>query len=297
MANDVRSLLRNERASRRIDHPQASYSATGTLECNVCHISLKSDAEVWSRHLKSTQHAMRAERQRLSKNAPSINLEPAQTTRVANNGSKKRKQSDGDEDPRKKTRPVISFTEPEQEANEAMTVPSPQKMPIRSEQAAELLSAPPPIQDIDEAEWAAFERDLATPPPHDFQITGPSALMAAATISAAPLSAADIAAREKEEERISGKERREAELEAEKEDATLALEEEFDEMEGLEERVRRLREKREALRRLSSTGKRPGGNGDVVDPSAERDKDAGGENAMEESEDEDDGLDEWEFGR
>lgn len=95
---------------------------------------------------------------------------------------------------------------------------------------------------IDESEWAAFKRDVATPPPPA------SALTSAATISAAPLTAAEIAAQAREQESLQNKERMEAVIEGEKEDAERRLEEEFDEMAELEERLRRLREKREALR-------------------------------------------------
>ncbi|KAL9126301.1 MAG: hypothetical protein Q9217_004627 [Psora testacea] len=308
---DVRSLLRSERASRRIDHPQASYSATGTLGCTVCHVPLKSDVGVWNNHLKSTQHAMRAERLRLNSKAPSSRLESTSTTRESDNGSKKRKASDGEEDSRKRTRPVVSFTETVEAIDEEPSVSPPKQGSGPIEQATQTpkpatrpLQSTSPTQKIDEAEWAAFERDIAAPPFSRALTSAPSALMAAATISAAPVSAAEIAAQQREEERASGRGWREAELEAEKEDAARALEEEFDEMEGLEERVRRLREKREALRR-SAHGMRLGSGGVVQDSSARRDDGDGageerggrGAGAAEQSEDEDEEFDGWGFGR
>ncbi|KAL9635599.1 MAG: hypothetical protein Q9164_003355 [Protoblastenia rupestris] len=305
---DVRSLLRNERASRRIDHPQASYSATGTLECTVCHIPLKSDIEVWNKHLTSTQHAMRAERLRLSTKAPPSRIEIPTITKESSKGSKKRKASDAeDEDSRKKTKPVIPFTErlaPDPNNADTPNLPSKQiPTPLEPTTSSlkipsHLAQLPPHSEPIDEAEWAAFERDIATPPPSSPKAAAPSALMAAATISAAPLSAAEIAAREKEEERVSGRERREVELEAEKEDAARALEEEFDEMEGLEERVRRLREKREMLR--MGVGGGVGGEGGVdAEDSGIRDGDGNGWGGYvdEQSEEEDEDFDEWGFGR
>lgn len=281
---DVRSLLRNERAQRRINHPQASYSATGTLECTVCHIPLKSDVEIWEKHLKSTQHAMRQERLRLStsKLPKSTNL-PEQAGEAGSQevsaGSKKRKADDGDDDARKRTRPVVDvpggFFDDVIEANNATSNSVVEETNLPTEQAdaatkplqgfihatdAALNAAPVPIlpessslpttvatsNPIDEDEWAAFERDVATPPPEPSAL---SALTAAATISAAPMTAAELAAQSREQASLQGRERREAEVEGEKEDAARALEEEFDEMEGLEERVRRLREKREDLRR------------------------------------------------
>lgn len=98
-------------------------------------------------------------------------------------------------------------------------------------------------QHIDEDEWAAFERDIASPPPTT------TVLASEATISAAPLSAAEIAAQARENASLQSKDIMEAVIEGEKEDATRRLEEEFEEMVGLEERVRLLREKREALRK------------------------------------------------
>ncbi|CAD6567780.1 MAG: hypothetical protein ASARMPRED_001138 [Alectoria sarmentosa] len=263
---DIRSLLRNERAQRRINHPQASYSATGTLGCSVCHIPLKSDVEVWDKHLKSTQHAMRQERLRLStsQRPKSTNLPEKAgevSSREVSAGSKKRKASEGDDESRKRTRPVVEMPgeffdeiieanngsrpqEPERESADEATKPlqgfvratdaAPNAGPVStlpksSSQIATVKNSNP----IDEDEWAAFERDVATPPP-DSSVA--SAFTAAATISAAPVTAAELAAQSREQASLQGRERREVEVEGEKEDAARALEEEFDEMEGLEER-------------------------------------------------------------
>ncbi len=290
---DVRSLLRQERASRRIDHPQAAYTATGTLECSVCHIPLKSDTEVWNKHLKSTQHAMRAERLRLNTRAPPSNLEPS--TRIPSNGSRKRKADDEADDSRKRTRPVIEppgdFSDEIIESNNAAT-PQAQRPPTTQEPAiptpepSTTSPAPPKPDTIDEAEYAAFEADLATLPQ-----PAPSALTAAATITAAPLTAAELAAQEEEEKERRAREREE-DVAGEKEDAVRALEEEFDEMEGLEERVRRLRGRREELRlrRMEEGGegaeelREQEGDGELV----------GKKDESEEGDDEDDeDFDEW----
>ena len=314
---DVRSLLRNERAQRRINHPQALYTATGTLECSVCHIPLKSDIEIWDKHLRSTQHAMRQERLRLStpQRPKSTNLPEkagAENSREVSAGSKKRKADDGDDDSRKRTRPVVDvpggFFDETIEPNQPSSQPVAEEKNLATEQgdaAAKPLEGSPstrgaasnPIQGksrtnstvqapaapIDEDEWAAFERDVATPPPDP---TALSALTAAATISAAPMTAAEIAAQSREQASLQGRERREVEVEGEKEDAARALEDEFDEMEGLEERVRRLREKREELRLRSAKGIEEG-----LEDEGEKDvdgKSAVGVGEDEESEDEED---------
>ena len=306
---DVRSLLRSERASRRIDHPNASYSATGTLECTVCHIPVKSDVDVWDKHLKSTQHAMRAERLRLYQRTAPSRPEPVPGLRDTSNGTKKRKASDGDEDEdsRKRTRPVSN---PSRQSQTISKPPEPLKASHATPSVTSATTAPPesiesrpqpsppaqlPSQTIDEAEWAAFERDVATPSPPPPSAHAPSAITAQATISAAPVSAADLAKEEEEGQEVTRKERREAELEAEKEDATRLLEEEFDEMEGLEERVRRLREKREELR-VRREKEREEDEGDV----SKRDRGASGGKQpadVEDDESDDDDFDDWRFGR
>ena len=264
---DVRSLLRNERASRRITHPQASYSSTGSLLCLVCRTQIKSES-LWTSHLHSTQHTAQLRK------AQTTHLQPtprtvAPSTGNRSNGNKKRKANDDDdeEDARKRTKAVSSLPDgffdaggPTEEVEEAEVVKTedlkdtdpplgsgPAKQP--SLPSHRLTTTKPPQaepQTIDESEWAAFERDVATPPPSPPRIT---VLTAAATISAAPLSAAEIAAKERETASTQAKERREAELEGEKEDAARRLDEEFDEMEVLESRVRRLREMWEALRK------------------------------------------------
>ena len=307
---DVRSLLRSERAQRRINHPQASYTATGTLECSVCHIPLKSDIEIWDKHLKSTQHAMRQERLRLNttQRPKSTNLPEkaeAEDTRAVSAGSKKRKADDGDDDSRKRTRPVVDvpggFFDETIEPDKASSQPVAEVKDIATKQGDAAVKSPqvshrtngiapelnsgnspmnstfqPPTAPIDEDEWAAFERDVATPPPDP---TAPSALTAAATISAAPMTAAELAAQSREQASLQDRERREAEAEGEKEDAARALEDEFEEMEGLEERVRRLREKREELRLR---------NAKEIEEGLEDDgeKDVGGKRTVEVGEDE-----------
>ena len=306
---DVRSLLRNERASRRVDHPNASYSATGTLECTVCHIPVKSDVDVWDKHLRSTQHAMRAERLRLSQKPEPTRPEPLSGLRDTSNGTKKRKASDGDEDEdsRKRTRPVSNPSRNSQATSKtpelskasnpyppfsAATTPPPESIESRPQQSP---PAQLPSQPIDEDEWAAFERDVATPSLPPPSALAPTAITAQATISAGPVSAADLAKQEEGGEEVTRKERTEAELEAEKEDATRLLEEEFDEMEGLEERVRRLREKREELR-VRREKEREEDEGDVS--KTDRGPSGGKPPAdVEDDESDDEDFDDWRFGR
>ncbi|TWU74939.1 hypothetical protein ED733_005100 [Metarhizium rileyi] len=55
---DVRSLLRQQKASRRIDHPYAAYSGAGKLLCTLCREQLKAESQ-WDSHLLSQGHKRR----------------------------------------------------------------------------------------------------------------------------------------------------------------------------------------------------------------------------------------------
>lgn len=66
---DVRSLLRQQKAARRIDHPFAAYSDAGKLLCTLCREQLKAES-LWDNHLLSQGHKQRV-RQRSSSNADS----------------------------------------------------------------------------------------------------------------------------------------------------------------------------------------------------------------------------------
>ncbi|KAG5927881.1 hypothetical protein E4U53_002786 [Claviceps sorghi] len=58
MPSDVRSLLRQQRAARRIDHPHAAYSDAGKLLCTLCREQLKTES-LWNTHLGSQIHKER----------------------------------------------------------------------------------------------------------------------------------------------------------------------------------------------------------------------------------------------
>lgn len=57
---DVRSLFRQQRAARRIDHPHAAYSESGKLSCSLCKDAIKAES-LWEQHLKSSSHRQRAQ--------------------------------------------------------------------------------------------------------------------------------------------------------------------------------------------------------------------------------------------
>jgi zinc finger protein 830 len=252
---DVRSLLRSEQASRRISHPNLSYTKSGLLNCLVCNLIIKSES-LWEGHLRSANHKK--------------NLQKAQNGELQDvNGtaSKKRKMSDEAEDVRKKRKSAgleqeyvrQSITQSNEEEEEPSAenghddVAAAAGPAIPEDETASSIPEPPttetpiPTQpphsasqpQIDEDEWAAFEREVV-PLAHQ----NPPADYTSATISAAPVSAAELAAQTNAERQ----QRRDAEAEDEKAEEETRLVEEFEVMEGLEERVKRLKEKREALR-------------------------------------------------
>lgn len=90
---DVRALLRQQRAARRIEHPHASYSDAGKLVCTVCNEPIKTES-LWDGHLRSAGH-----RQRLQ------SLQQSSAKTVGNGyagfvdeGSHKRKLSESDDE-------------------------------------------------------------------------------------------------------------------------------------------------------------------------------------------------------
>ncbi|KAL4922456.1 hypothetical protein BDW62DRAFT_172557 [Aspergillus aurantiobrunneus] len=173
-------------------------------------------------------------------------------------------------------------------------------------QTAEPTSIPPPEtsqepqhKNIDEDEWAAFEREVAAPTRAPQR---PAAVAAPATISAAPVTTEELVALQ-EKEKENTKQNREAEVEGEREDAARFLEEEFDEMEQLEGRVRRLKQMREQLRMKRATEEMDEvATAGVVAPEpasnaagAATADDKGEDEDEDEDDDDDDDWDNWRF--
>ncbi|KAI6908197.1 hypothetical protein D0869_05739 [Hortaea werneckii] len=301
---DVRSMLRAERASRRITHPNASYTSDGRLLCNLCEMMIKSEA-AWQGHLHSTGHTLRLDRAREA--AAARNVESAGKKRKAETldspspDDKKRARSAGEEAPNADRQSA------EERKDGDGGIAAPATAHVDEARPTEVPSnggAPPATDDaVDEAELAAFERELAAmEQPSD----AAAAIQADATISAAPLTAEELAAQAREEQSAQ-RGRRDAELEDEREDAALALQEEFEEMDSLEQRLRKLREKREALRKGSTeSGKRAEVDGALKDgPKAggggsETVAEGGGNGNDDGTDDDDDDdeedFDDWNFG-
>ncbi|KAI5255318.1 hypothetical protein E4T42_02024 [Aureobasidium subglaciale] len=289
---DVRSLLRNERVSRRINHPHANYSDSGKLLCAVCNLHIKTES-LWEKHISSPQHIARLEHLR-------ANPPPAPTQ------TKKRKAGESDDEGRKRVKAVPGGFVPEgffdaseegaDEVEEGVedvdTAPGPSTPAITIADSQPVVPAPPPAPDVNEDEWAAFEREMAAE-----QHTALPIISASATISAAPVTAEELAAQAREEQNAK-RTAREIEMEADNEDAALALQQEFDDMEELDERVRRLREKREALRLAKQQDTLPDAPAPIQEPPQQDTKVTRDDKEEEDDDDDDDEdeFDDWTFG-
>ena len=86
---DVRALLKQQQAVRRIQHPHVTYSTTGRLVCLVCNLQLKSES-LWTGHQRSPNHQKKLkeaqETTEQSKKDSLDELEPSSTKTVTQHG-------------------------------------------------------------------------------------------------------------------------------------------------------------------------------------------------------------------
>lgn len=75
---DARSLLRAQRAARRIEHPHAQYTDSGKLTCTVCREAIKSEG-LWENHTRSASHRQKLLAHQKARARPA----PASTNGVA----------------------------------------------------------------------------------------------------------------------------------------------------------------------------------------------------------------------
>jgi hypothetical protein len=255
---DVRSLLRNELATRK-----------GTSQPNTAgnRISKKRKVDSGDGHMR--------------KKMRSTTLDAVHSTSSTPNPQPPSAQEENSEE---EEADVAGRKTPIDE-DEEMTGPLPVADP---QQTTPMTTAKPAQQQtssaaVDEDEWAAFEREVAAP-----TRMAPAAITAEATISAAPVTAEELAAQQDRQKEMSATRAREAELEGEREDAARMLEEEFDQMEELEVRVQSMKHKREELRqKLVEDRNRIPQQQDQDMASAESDSDS--------DEDVDEDWDDWRF--
>lgn len=219
-------------------HPHLTYSKSGALNCNICNLNIKSE-QLWPGHLKSLNHR---------KNVQKIPSEPVrpQKRKIETVEANEDEERNYEVDSRKKPKPAASTDNdivqpvPDEVATPESVVVGPSIPQAHEENDVEMPqnqvpNPPKPNENINEDEWAAFEREVAPLANQDYT---------AAIIEAAPVSAAEVAVQQK----TSTLQQKEEEAEAEKEDESRRMEEEFEVMEEMEERVKRLRTRREALR-------------------------------------------------
>lgn len=302
---DVRQLLRAERNSRRITHPHASYTSDGELLCNLCDTFVKSEAQ-WQSHLHSTGHNLRSQRKKdalETRGAGGMKRKADEDANTSAEGRKRSKAADEEIEQGGRESEMTERTRPSKSVkfSEVVAVNGDKdaQLPANGKVASPPQDPPselPPSQKqetIDESEFLAFEREIAS-----LSKDQPaSALLSEATISAAPMTAQELASQASAEQSTQ-RGKRDAELDDEREDAARVLEDELEEMRGYEDRIKRLRERREELYRGSGINEedRP----EVAALGAEG-IDEGGQlenGAVVESEDEDEGdfEDDWGFG-
>ncbi|KAF5025764.1 hypothetical protein F66182_2097 [Fusarium sp. NRRL 66182] len=336
--SDVRSLLRQQRAARRIEHPYAAYSDAGKLLCTLCHEHVKTET-LWDSHVRGEAHKTRLIKTQTAASANGRDQQQAAQKRKHDDAEEAVDVREGDvemEDAtrRKRNKTADAESEAEAEADKenkdqnltpprltrrtsttpsqgveiqipsrpatpahrdgsSVSTPGGQPNNLTSQSATTSLPSRHPSSlatderpgstaaAVDEAEWTAFEADIAaTTAPYD-----EDAVISAPAMTAQEAAAADA---EKEEEAEKRRAQADVDLEDEKEEATRALEEEFEEMEELEARVRRLKEKREALRKRGESFSQEAGSEKPMDLGKENPGAPVIEERDEEEDDEDD---------
>ena len=277
---DLRALLAAERKTRQVVHPLAAYDKSGALLCTACDLKIPAE-KLWDPHLRSANHRKNALAQQdgrsVSKKrkigsddddevstaspAPSVAVEEARRV------GKRTKSVRFAVDDIPPTDNAVETETPDPEPNggegieetvvgqQSDTPHGANDLPAISDAPLVLLEPDP----VDEDEWAAFERDLATVTNAQSQTSiNQEDRYAAATISAPAVSATELAQRQKrggqtqtEPENTTKTKRRDYEAEAQddREEEQARIADEFAVMEQMEDKVRRLREMRESLRR------------------------------------------------
>lgn len=91
---DARSLLRQQRAARRITHPHAAYSDTGKLLCTLCREPVKAES-LWDAHIAGETHR---KRQAASTAEPADKRQEATTAAAVAAATSHKRKHDGSED-------------------------------------------------------------------------------------------------------------------------------------------------------------------------------------------------------
>ncbi|EKC99356.1 hypothetical protein A1Q2_06293 [Trichosporon asahii var. asahii CBS 8904] len=260
---DAKALLRAQKAAAKVQHPYASYNASGQLRCIVCAVPADRKVKQWDAHLLTKQHRQSVQRER---------AEEAKRAAAA----AKRKQA-AEPEPETAKRQRVTEPEPEEEEDDRPSLPpgffSSGNGPSVAEDDEQESSAPPPKEEKKgDAELDAFLaslNDVDDAPAPTAAEQGETAKTKAtkkrrvgykeseedgvASISAAPvLIQRNEAGEEKEptpEPEETEQERRERLAREEKEEIIARLEEEQRAQEDADNRVLALKARMEALKK------------------------------------------------
>lgn len=290
---DVRSLLRQQRDARRIQHPLAAYSDAGKLLCTVCREQIRADS-MWDSHIQSSGHKFKLEAARQAaaeaKTAASPTDEDSSTKRKLQesaevddlSGRTKRNRAapavaESDESmpaayepPALRTPPTLirrPSTTPSQGVE--IQMPSRPATPAHRDSASSSASATATaassrLQSIVPAASSSAEKPKAGTVDEDEWAAFEADIAAAsvpydedAVISAPTMTAEESAAADAKKDEDGDEIRRrmqvDIDIEDEKEEATRAMEDEFDEMQELETRVQRLKDQRAKLKQRAES--------------------------------------------
>ena len=233
---DARALLAAERQSRRIQHPYLTYTKAGKILCNVCDLNVKSES-LWSGHLKSANHRKKAQAvedkrtKNLKRKLDDVDEDPGVDPEEERDASKKPKSrvvSTADQQRLVQEEQQEAQAEHDAQQNAASAdihVPRPEMVEAVPETIPPTSAAPEPAPDpnVNDDEFAAFERDIASLDQQP-RVVG--------TITAAPLTAEELARQAEEDKELENVK----EVDAEKEEEERRVEEEVEVMEDLGER-------------------------------------------------------------
>lgn len=315
---DVRSLLRQQRDARRIQHPLAAYSDAGKLLCTVCREQIRADS-MWDSHIQSSGHKFKLEAARQAAaqaKTATISADDASAKRKLQESAEiddpsertKRNRAtsavaDSDEStpaaepPALRTPPTLirrPSTTPSQGVE--LQIPSRPATPAHRESgssSATATVASSRLQSLVPAASSSAEKPRAEAVDEDEWAAFESEIAAAsvpydedAVISAPTMTAEESAAAEAKKDEDGDESKRkmqvDIDIEDEKEEATRAMEDEFDEMQELEARVQRLKDQRAKLKQRAES------HGQESLPKADGLNGAGGVNGTKEEEDDED---------
>lgn len=196
---DLRRLMKERNAAKRITHPYARYSSSGQLTCSLCSLSVKSEV-LWPSHLTSKVHRS------------SVRREKDDNQRIIDESLRKRPAADDEDggdgdnlvgmDGHSNGQKRVRFTEADDEQQEEASASEsflpadffgnsskPPSFPIDTdtEDHESKTNEAPADGPIDE-EWAAFEATLA----ENISDTGTSTSIAPGFSSSATISAPEI---------------------------------------------------------------------------------------------------------